>query len=60
MTSHRLYERFSFLFPQLVSEVIQYKDNRMEKNSIVITCKGGKRLVFTADTNKDSLVILHS
>jgi len=60
MTSQRLFERFSFLFPQLVSEVVRYKDNRMEKNSIVIFTKGSKRWVFTSESNKDSLIILHS
>ena len=59
MTCQRVFERFLELFPNYKDDVSTFKANQMEKNSIVVTLKSRKRLVFTATPNSDSLSILH-
>lgn len=59
MTCQRLFERFIWLFPQYKDDVDSYKSNKVEKDSIVITTKGRRRLIFTATSNSDMLNILH-
>lgn len=59
MTCGQLFDRFLKLFPQYKELVDNYKSNRVEKDSIVITLKDRRRLIFTANKNKDSLSVFH-
>lgn len=59
MTCQKIFERFLELFPNYEKDVDFYKSNKVEKDSIVITLKNRRRLIFTATKNSDSLSILH-
>ena len=59
MNCQQILNRFLELFPKYKDEVDSFKANKVEKDSIVITLKSRKRLVFTATKNSDCLVIFH-
>lgn len=59
MTCQKIFERFLELFPDYEKDVDFYKSNKVEKDSIVITLKNRRRLIFTATKNSDCLSILH-
>ena len=59
MTCQKIFERFLELFPNYKDDVDSYKSNKVEKDSIVITLKNRRRIIFTATKNSDCLNILH-
>lgn len=61
MTCRRILDRFLELFPNYKDEIFSYKKNLTDLNSdsIVITLKDTRRIIFTATKNSDCLQIMH-
>ena len=59
MNCQQILNRFLELFPNYKEEVDMFKKNQIEKDSIVITLKNHRRLIFTATKNSDCLIIFH-